>query len=460
MNGIILTQNSTPIIGQIAWLLGKIMEGIFTVLDALNIPNVGLSIILFTVIVNLLMLPLTIKQQKFAKLSAKMNPEIQAIQAKYKNKKDQDSMMAQNQEIQALYAKYGVSPTGSCMYLLIQMPILLALYRVIDSMPAYVGKIKEAFQPLVDNIIALKGAPEFVQNMTNSARYMNQFSNASYVNGNTTYIQNTLIDCLNKASSADFTSIAEKFPSLATDVANTVSKLDVYNNFLGLNIGNSPLYIMKEAYGNITASGFTTGALLMILGALAIPVLSVLTQWINIKLMPQQNSGNKDGSQNDQAEMMAQSMKTMNLVMPLFSAYLCFSFPSGMGIYWVAGSVVRSIQQVVINRHIDKMDFDDIIRKNAEKSEKSLAKNAKKMEKFKEQQEKINAYANMSTKNMQTEMQKRDMSRKANINSHGEGGGLREEDITGSDVFDETMDPNSIMAKANLVKKYNTKSKR
>ena len=124
MNGILLTQNSTFIIGQVAWLLGKIMEGIFEVLNMIGIPNIGLAIILFTIVVNLLMMPLTIKQQKFSKLSAKMNPEIQAIQAKYKNRKDQDAQLAQNQEIQAVYAKYGVSPTGSCLYMLIQMPIL------------------------------------------------------------------------------------------------------------------------------------------------------------------------------------------------------------------------------------------------------------------------------------------------------------------------------------------------
>ena len=135
---IFLTQSDTFIIGWVAKLLGVIMNGIFNVLDLIGLPNIGLSIILFTIVVNLLMMPLTIKQQKFSKLSAKMNPEIQAIQKKYKDKKDQDSVMAQNQEIQMVYAKYGVSPSGSCVQLLIQMPILFALYRVIAAMPAYV----------------------------------------------------------------------------------------------------------------------------------------------------------------------------------------------------------------------------------------------------------------------------------------------------------------------------------
>ena len=145
MSGILLTQYNGAILGPIAKVLGLLMEGIFNVLNIIGIPNIGLSIIIFTIVIYLLLMPLTFKQQKFSKLSAKMNPEIQAIQAKYKNKKDNDSMMAMNQETQAVYAKYGVSPSGSCVQLLIQMPILLALYKVIYAMPAYVGKIKEAF---------------------------------------------------------------------------------------------------------------------------------------------------------------------------------------------------------------------------------------------------------------------------------------------------------------------------
>lgn len=86
------------------------------------------------------MMPLTIKQQKFSKLSAKMNPELQAIRNKYKNRTDTDSQMQMNAETQAVYAKYGVSPTGSCLQLFIQMPILFALYEVIYSIPSFVTK--------------------------------------------------------------------------------------------------------------------------------------------------------------------------------------------------------------------------------------------------------------------------------------------------------------------------------
>lgn len=108
--------------------------------------NIGLCIILFTILIYVLMLPMTIKQQKFSKLSAQMNPELQKIQKKYKGKQDQVSMMKMNEETREVYAKYGVSPTGSCLPLLIQFPILFALYRVIWNVPAYVAGVKEAMR--------------------------------------------------------------------------------------------------------------------------------------------------------------------------------------------------------------------------------------------------------------------------------------------------------------------------
>ena len=87
-----MTQYDGMILGPIAKVLGLLMNGIFWVLDKIGIPNIGLAIILFTIVIYALLTPLTIKQQKFSKLSAKMNPELQAIQRRYQGKKDNDSM--------------------------------------------------------------------------------------------------------------------------------------------------------------------------------------------------------------------------------------------------------------------------------------------------------------------------------------------------------------------------------
>ena len=426
LSGILLTQDDGAILGTISKLLGFLMEGIFNVLDLIGIPNIGLSIIIFTIVIYLLLMPFTVKQQKFSKLSAKMQPEIQAIQKKYKNKKDNDSVMAMNQETQAVYAKYGVSPTGSCVQLIIQMPILFSLYRVIYAMPAYVSKIKDSFYPLVEKVRGDSGAIEYIKGLTNSAMYANQFNNEAFTSGNIEYVENTLIDCLNRASTAEWTTLAEKFPSLSADVSITLEKLNEYNNFLGLNMGNSPSFTIKDA--------FATGSYLMVVGALLIPLLSALTQWINTKLMPQA-SNNSSG--NDTADAMAQSMKTMNVMMPIMSAFFCFTLPAGMGLYWIAGSVVRSVQQILINKHIDRMDIEEVLKKNEEKAKK-------KIEKMNEQYANLSGYASMNTKTI---------SNKASMTSSD-----KEEALKKANEYNKNAKPGSIAAKANMVREYNEKN--
>ena len=379
MNAILLTQYDGAILGPIAKVLGWIMNGIFWVLDQINIPNIGLAIILFTIVIYAILTPLTIKQQKFSKLSAKMNPELQAIQKRYQGKKDNDSMLAMNQETKAVYAKYGVSPTGSCVQLLIQMPILFAMYRVFNNIPAYVSQVKDAFYPLVEKLANTAGSVEYmsnVQNFTQGAMYASQFQNEAFTSGNMQYIQNTFIDILNKASSAEWTKLAEHFPSLSDLIMETAGQMERYNNFLGLNMGNTPSFMVSEA--------IAAGAWLMVAAGFAIPVLSAVTQWLNGKLMPQADTGSENNS-------MAASMKVMNNVMPIMSAVFCYTMPAGMGLYWVAGSVVRSIQQVLINKHIDHMDIDAEIKKNTEKYHEKLRKQGI-------DPEKLNSYATMNQK--------------------------------------------------------------
>ena len=352
MNGIFLTKSDGLIIGNIAKLLGLIMNGIFNLVDLIGIHNIGLTIILFTIVVNLLMMPLTLKQQKFSKLSAKISPEIKAIQAKYKNRKDTESAMMQNQEIQAVYAKYGVSPSGSCLQLLIQMPILFALYRVIYAIPAYVTKIKDTFAVLAEKIISSNGGIESFKALDegNIAATMASYG-GNLVEGNEL---NGVIDVLNKLSSSDMAIVAEKYGLANLEYEGRLilgdgGLLNEFNSFFGLNIANSPKDIIAA------------GGLMFIIGGLMFPLLSAFTQWINTKLIPHSN---------DDDNPMASSMKTMNVIMPLMSAWFCYMLPCGMGIYWIAGSVVRSIQQVAINKHFDKMDFEDIIKQNEEKSKK------------------------------------------------------------------------------------------
>ena len=428
MTGILLTQYDGAFLGPIAKLLGFLMEGIFNFLDTIGIPNIGVAIILFTLVIYMLLLPLTIKQQKFSKLSAKMNPELQAIQSKYKNKKDNESVAAMNAETQALYAKYGVSPTGSCVQLAIQMPILMALYRVIYAVPAYVGKVKDVFMVLVDKLYVQDGIRDYIQTLQNSKTFSKQFTNELFTGNDPTYVKNTIIDVLNRASTSEWKDMVNVYPSLSDQINDTAQKIASFNSFLGLNIANSPSFNVKTGWANRD--------FLIVLGGIMIPLLAALTQWINTKLMPQP-ANSQDQSQNQ----MAQSMKTMNLMMPIMSAFFCYTLPIGMGIYWITGAIIRSIQQIIINKHIDKMDVDAIIEKNADKAKKKL-------EKKKETAEKMSAYASMNT---------RSISNKANINNNMS---QAEKD----EAYNKAMSnaskakPGSIAAKANMVRDYNDRN--
>ena len=448
MSGIILTPYDGKIIGPIARILGYLMEGIFSLLNLIGIPNIGLSIILFTIVIYLLMMPLTIKQQKFSKLSAKMNPELQAIQGKYKNKKDNDSMMQMNAEQQAVYAKYGVSPTGSCVQLLIQMPILFALYRVIYSMPGYVTRIAETFRVLAEKIISVDNG-EFLKSseLNNVVTAVRMYSKNLELN-----LTNGIIDVLNKLSSSDMNVMSEHYDLtqltyvrrilLSND--STRGLIDTYNNFLGINIGNSPSYMVSQAWN--AEAGIQWLAIIV---AFIIPVLSAVTQWINTKLMPQAEN---NSSQNDQQNTMAQSMKTMNTVMPIMSAFFCYTLPAGMGLYWIAGSVVRSIQQVVINKHIDKMDIDEVIKKNE-------SKRIKKLEKAGIDPKTVNKNATISTRNVSNTVvsNKKSMSERAGVKPMTQ----EEKDEAmkkSTEYYNKNAKPGSIASKANMVRQYNEKN--
>ncbi|MCR5655492.1 MAG: YidC/Oxa1 family membrane protein insertase [Lachnospiraceae bacterium] len=364
MSGVLLTKSSSFIIGPVSSLLGYLMSAIFYVLEKIGLPNIGLSIIIFTIVIYLCLLPLTIKQQKFSKLQAKMSPELKAIQKKYEGKRDNDSIMAMNEEQRAVYKKYGVSPSGSCIQLLIQLPILWALYRVIYNIPAYVPAVKEIFTDLVDGLFAKgEAATELFKGFQSAVNFTKQFESESYnFTENAEFVKNTFIDVLNKSSTSEWYAISDKFSDLTSVVDTTYKQFSELNNFLGLNIGNSPWYTIQNADGKIA----------IIIGACVIPVLAALFQFLSVKLMPQAPTQESTGSET--ADSMMQSMKMMNYTMPLMSAFFCFTLPAGVGLYWVAGSVFRCIQQVVINRYIDKIDFDEVIRKNQEKEAKKVKK--------------------------------------------------------------------------------------
>lgn len=421
---ILATKSSTPIIGQLATVMGWIMDGIYRLLNVFGIQNIGLCIIIFSILIYALMTPLQIKQQKFSKLSAIMQPELQKIQKKYKGKNnDSAAMQKMQEETQAVYQKYGVSPTGSCVQLAIQFPILMALYQVIYKIPAYVGSVKDILASAVTSITGVNGYTDILQQFITD----NKMTRVQLIMDGNNATSNSVTDFLYALSPSQWKTLAEtsQFSGFADTLNSTAKEISHVQNFFGLNIADQPLTYIKAA--------FVGGSILIAIVAILIPILAWATQMINLKLMPQAA----------QQDAMMNSMKTMNMVMPLMSAVVCFTFPVGLGIYWVASAAVRSVQQLVINRHMDKIQIDDLINENMKKMEK-------KREKEGLPPQKITNQAHQSVKNI-------NKVEKGSSNTDVE---TRAKKVEESYKNAANAKPGSITAKANMVKAFDERNKK
>ena len=437
MSDILLTAYPGSILGPIAKLLGMLMDWIYSGISDITggrVESVVLSIVIITIIIYMCLLPLTIKQQKFSKLSQKMQPEMQAIQAKYKDKKDQASMMAMQEETQLLYQKYGISPMGSCVQMLIQMPILLALYRVFYNIPAYLSGVKGSFTGLVDSIQQTSGYQDTLVSLmekynvvtSSGLNASNAASKLADASGDT--LNNYIIDILYKLPSKGWDALMDGkfFDGIQSAVEKTHDALLHFNYFLGLNISDTPWYIIK--------SNFTDKPdkwLLFVILALLIPVLSYLTQMLNIKLMPQATNGN---------DQVANQMKMMNLMMPLMSLFICFTVPVGLGIYWICSALVRGIQQFFVNRHIENLDLEAVMAKNEEKAKK-------KREKMGLSEDYIKKAAQIKTKSIDS---------KANVSASAD----TEEKLAKAAEYKANAKAGSLASKANMVKEFNERNSR
>ena len=332
----------------IAGIFGKIMNLIFEGLYSLGITDVGLNIvistILFTIIVYTLLLPLTIKQQKFSRISAVMNPEIQAIQNKYKGKNDQASMLKMQEETKLIYTKYGTSPTGGCLGSLIQLPFLFALWPVMREIPKHVPRVK------ADKVYEFMGV---------------------VISG------------------------PESNPAA------------------------TPSTLLKS------------GETWLVIVAVLIPVLAGFTQWLSGRISQNMmNSRNADKKKEENA--MASQMNMMMNVMPIMSVFLCFSMQIVLGIYWIVSAVVRIVQQIVINKVLDKKPIDVLVEENMKKAAK---KNANKKE---VNPSKVNSMAQKYTKKLEEIKAEAAQEEKTSNNS--------------------TAKPGSLASKANMVRDYNSRN--
>ena len=367
----VLLTAQTGILYPFCWLLGKILNFIYIGLDSFGIANLGLCIIFFTLVVKLILLPFTLRQQKATKINQYIQPEIQKVQKKYKNKTDQDSMMKQQQEMNEVYRKYGTSMTNGCLLSFIQLPIIYALYRVIYNIPAYVDSVKSMYNPISVQIVKL---PEYAEKLSTfvteekigtATRAVKTLSNLNVENIPAKYtIADYITNVTSQFSSTQWMTFSDTYaannPELANAISLGVQEFDKLNTFLGMNLSEAPGW-------------FFTGGL-HFTPAMLIPILAALFQFLSSITM--QSSQPETDKTDPTAAQSAVMMKSMTYMMPIMSLFFCVNLPASVGIYWTMRSILTFIIQVFMNLYYDKIaDKEKIL---AKQMEKAKIKNAKK----------------------------------------------------------------------------------
>ena len=303
--------------------LGFIIEQIYSL-----VQNYGWAIIIFTIIVKLILLPLNIKSQKAMKKQQKIQPILMELQKKYAN--DKEKLQTETMKV---YKENNISMMGGCLPLLIQFPILIGLYRVIQSPIKYLLGVDFNLTETMDKVSTLFEAmktqfPDAVSNLLKlspeqiAKSYQMQLSNWSAKVGNGEW-------------AIDF-------------------------GFFGLDLSRNP----GEAISAIMKDNFADLATVLLI---LIPILAMLTTWLSMwqsqKMAPQQSG---DASA-------AQMSKGMNAVMPLMTGFFAISLPAGLGIYWIAANLFQMAQQYFLNLYFNKKEDDFVVRvpeKNRKKGKK------------------------------------------------------------------------------------------
>ncbi len=297
------------------------------------VQNYGLAIILFTIIVKLILLPLQVKSHKAMKRQQKVQPIITELQKKYAN--DQQKLQ---QEMMKVYKENNISMSGGCLPLLIQLPVLYALYGVIQRPLTYIKGIDFTNASVLEN----------VKNVVSGIHELFPDKVANIISMTAEQISKTY-----QIQLSNWASVLGRAEDLSWDINF---------NFLGLDLSGLPssslTAIMSGDFSNM-------GTVLLIL----IPAFAIFTTWLSMKY-----SQNMSGAPKTNDDNPAQSMtKSMSLMMPIMTGFFTFTLPSGIGIYWIISSIMQMAQQFILNKYFDKKE-DDFVVKLPEKNRKNSKK--------------------------------------------------------------------------------------
>lgn len=304
------------IVGPISKILGIIINLVFGIVYSLTVNHsLGLSIILFTIIVRLLLTPLNYKQQKSMYIMQKIQPELKKIQDKYKGNKDPEVAKKMQLEMSKLYAKHNYNPLGGCLPMFVQLPIFIALYFIMRNTYLFISEIGNLYTQIANQILS---APNY-------ADVLVPIVTPLVPNGMTIDISKTpdLLKAINKFTPADWTAIQAGLPSL--DISSLLEQKTSIETFLGINLTETVGFTFPKVILALLSGGTT-----------------FLSSWII----------SRKNRSDDPALRMQQ--KIMNIMMPVIMMFFTISIPCGVAIYWIAGNIIQIVQQIFLSKYCEK----------------------------------------------------------------------------------------------------------
>lgn len=351
MHYAILAKTTSWILKPLAWVLSFAINGIYYVVSLLTQPqSIALTIFLMTLFIRILMTPLTVKQQKSSRKMQRLQPQQQAITEKYKNKTDPEAQQKMQEEINKLYQDNQTSPFAGCLPLLIQMPILFALYEILRNIPFYVNQISAIYDTMVGEAQAVGGITDILK--------MDVFATA--VRG----IKNW------DAATAD--GVKDFLYHLTGDQWAKffeLTKLDANSVFYENYLVQKSIHTLGGGFFTWNLTGMPSIQKLSV--DWIMPILAAALTLASSLIMDAKNKKRSRAiNPNYKEDETQKSTKLMLYISPIMILVFGFQVPIGLCFYWIVSSFLAIVSQEIVDAYLDKQEYKEALAKRAAYQEK------------------------------------------------------------------------------------------
>lgn len=318
------------IVGPFADLMGKVYNLLFELLHSnTSAGSLGLAIIIFTLIVKLILFPLMVKQQKSSFKMQALQPELMKIRKKYEGKTDQMSQQRMAFEMQEFQKKNGVSMVSGCLPMLIQLPILYALFYLFQNAYVYVDVIGHNYTDIANAIVNIPVSLRMEVFQPYAQEFANAYKNVAIIkDGFDMGSVNNVVMLVNYLKPDDWNVILQNLGDAGSSLVPLLATKSSIETFLTI-----PL---------VSKAGLHFPGII-------IPIAAGVTTWLQSKIMMMMNPQNSDPG-NPAAAM----TKSMLYTMPIMMGVFAINMPAGLGLYWTISNLFGILQQVILSKHYKK----------------------------------------------------------------------------------------------------------